>query len=80
LGLGFANWTRDGEAVVGERGRRVVRLSPVTGQIEWEVDLSGVRLLRAHGVGWMGLAPDGSPLIMRDRSTRDISALEWEAP
>jgi hypothetical protein len=32
------------------------------------------------GVYWMGLAPDGSPVIVRDRSTSDIYALDWEAP
>jgi len=29
---------------------------------------------------WMGLAPYGSPLLVRDRSTRVLYALDWEAP
>ncbi len=29
---------------------------------------------------WTGLAPDNSPLALRDISTFDIYALEWELP
>jgi dipeptidyl aminopeptidase/acylaminoacyl peptidase len=82
LPLGYANWTRDGESVVAlgsfaDQGGAIARWSPVTRQIEMKVDVTGLRLLDQ---GWMGLAPDDSPLISRDRSTRDIYALEWEAP
>jgi len=30
--------------------------------------------------GWTGLAPDDSPLALRDISTFDIYALEWQLP
>ncbi|MGO9273918.1 MAG: hypothetical protein ACLQOO_27365 [Terriglobia bacterium] len=29
---------------------------------------------------WTGLAPDGSPLLVRDASIQEIYALDWEAP
>jgi len=29
---------------------------------------------------WSGLAPDDSPLVLRDTSVQEIYALEWEAP
>jgi hypothetical protein len=29
---------------------------------------------------WMGLAADDSPLVMRDRGTRELYAFDWEAP
>ncbi|HET7216242.1 MAG TPA: hypothetical protein VFL79_21820, partial [Terriglobia bacterium] len=29
---------------------------------------------------WYGLAPDNSPLILRDAATQEIYALDWEAP
>jgi hypothetical protein len=29
---------------------------------------------------WVGLAPDDSPLLVRDAGTQDIYALDWEAP
>jgi hypothetical protein len=30
--------------------------------------------------GWVGPAPDDSPLLVRDAGTQDIYALDWEAP
>lgn len=29
---------------------------------------------------WMGLAPDGSPMVLRDTSIEEIYALDWKAP
>jgi hypothetical protein len=29
---------------------------------------------------WTGLAPDDSPLALRDIGTQEIYALDWEAP
>ena len=37
-------------------------------------------LTLAGGTPWMGLAPDGAPLILLDRSTSDLYALDWDAP
>jgi hypothetical protein len=32
------------------------------------------------GAPWMGLADDDSPLVLRDRTTRDFYVLEWDTP
>jgi hypothetical protein len=29
---------------------------------------------------WMGLAADDSPVLLRDATTEDLYALDWEAP
>ena len=29
---------------------------------------------------WLGLAPDDSPLLLRDTGTQEIYALDWETP
>ena len=29
---------------------------------------------------WVGVAPDDSPLLLRDTGTQDIYSLDWEAP
>jgi Tol biopolymer transport system component len=34
----------------------------------------------SQGGTWMGLAPDDSPLFLRDTGIQDIYALDWEAP
>jgi hypothetical protein len=51
-----------------------------TGRIEVLADLAGIPLAPRMGAPWMGLAPDDSPLVMRDRSTRELYALDWETP
>jgi hypothetical protein len=44
--------------------------------------VEGIPLLISFSfvVPWTGLAHDGSPLVIRDLSTRDLYALDWEAP
>ena len=32
------------------------------------------------GGGWYGIAPDGSPLLLRDRSIQEIYALDVDLP
>ena len=44
------------------------------------VDLAGIPLVLSEYGSWTGLAADDSPLVMRDRGTRDLYALDWEAP
>jgi hypothetical protein len=29
---------------------------------------------------WLGLAPDDSPMVLRDTRSQDMYALDWEAP
>jgi len=60
--------------------RRVVRWSRATSRLEAVADASDIPLLIWVTVPWMGLAPDGSRLVVRDRSTRGLYALGWVAP
>jgi Tol biopolymer transport system component len=82
LTIGHANWSRDGESFIGLNGvtRRIERWSRATRRLEPVADVGDIPLLTWVVVPWMGLAPDGSPLVVRDRSTRDLYALDWEAP
>jgi hypothetical protein len=41
--------------------------------------LKNFRQAGASG-SWLGLAPDDSPLLLRDTGTEEIYALDWEAP
>ena len=82
LTIGYPNWSRDGESFTGlnRATRRIERWSRATGRLEPVADVSDIPLLTWVAGPWMGLAPDGSPLVVRDRSTRDLYALDWEAP
>jgi serine/threonine protein kinase/Tol biopolymer transport system component len=48
--------------------------------IERLVDVKGIRFLNGIFGTWSGLAPDDSPLLLRDTSTDEIFALDWLAP
>jgi Tol biopolymer transport system component len=80
--IAYPNWSRDGQSFVGfnEATRRIERWSRATGRLEAVADVGDIPLLTWVVVPWMGLAPDGSPMVVRDRSTRDLYALDWEAP
>jgi Tol biopolymer transport system component/predicted Ser/Thr protein kinase len=82
-GIGaYASWSADGESVTSLDldTKRLLRWSRATGRVEVVADVGDIPLLTAFQVAWTGLAPDGNPLIVRDRSMRDLYALEWEAP
>lgn len=80
--LSYPTWTRDGRAVVGlnVRTHRIERRRLDSGRVEVVADLSGVPVVGILGAPWMGLAADDSPLVLRDRSTREFYALDWEVP
>jgi hypothetical protein len=80
--LTHPNWSRDGQSFVGLniRTRRIERWSRTTRRLETVAEVGDIPLVSWVHAPWMGLAPDGSPLVVRDRSTRDLYALDWEAP
>jgi hypothetical protein len=82
LGLAHMNWSRDGQALTGLNvpARRIERWSRKTRQLETVAEVGDIPLGSWVHVPWMRLAADGSPLVVRDRSTRDLYALDWEAP
>ncbi|MGH9512526.1 MAG: TolB family protein [Terriglobales bacterium] len=79
---GFPNWSKSGEYVYflhQEKQPSVMRLSIRDRKLERVVDLKNFRQAGlAHS--WLGLAPDDSPLLLRDTGTQDIYALDWQAP
>ena len=78
----WATFTPDGKALVGLNtdALRVEKFRFDTRRSEVVVDLRDQSLAFGGAVPWMGLGPDGSPLILQNRSTSDIYALDWEAP
>jgi hypothetical protein len=81
-GSTYANWTRDGRALVGYNpsDRRIERFSLATRRSEVVADLRGLALATQEGVGWIGLDGTDTPLVTRDATTVDLYALDWEAP
>ena len=54
-----------------------VRISDRT--LEQVLDLKNSHMGGYFGY-WLGLAPDDSPLLLRDTGNQEIYALDWEMP
>ena len=82
--IGYPTWSHDGEYIYFLNhlagGDQIFRVSAASHKLEEVVDLKNF-----HGapflVGyWMGLAPDDSPLMVRDAGTWDFYALRLALP
>ena len=79
--VGYPNWSRDSryihfDAPGADPAFYRVRISDR--KLERLVSLKDVR--RSGFFGWTGLAPDDSPMLVRDVGTEEIYALDWQAP
>jgi WD40 repeat protein len=80
--LGWLNWSKDGQYIyvldfTGKGAVLRIRISDHTS--ERVVDLKDFVTTGLWG-GSLSLAPDDSPLLLRDRGTQDIYALDWIEP
>ena len=81
-----AVWSHDTQYIYFDnfpsRDAAVLRVRISDHKLEHVTNLEGLR--RAESVTlnwpWMGLAPDDSPLLVRDIGSQEIYALDWEAP
>ncbi len=85
IGVGYPEWSRQGDYIYftgippGGQPSGVFRVRISDRKLEQVFSLKDVR--QAPGWGeWVGLAPDDSPLLVRDTGTQDIYALDWQAP
>ena len=78
---GFPNWSKDGQYiyVFGENGASVIRIRISDRQLERLTDLKSVKQTGFAGRS-LALAPDDSPLLLRDTGTQDVYALDWTEP
>ncbi|HYA62935.1 MAG TPA: hypothetical protein VED66_07005, partial [Candidatus Sulfotelmatobacter sp.] len=84
--VGFAEWTADSRYLYFDNGLSrdpaIYRLRLADRKVEQVVSLKdfGRAVFSANGAMWMGLTPDGSPLLMRDTGTQEVYALDFEEP
>ena len=57
-----------------------VRLRVVDGRRDTIASLAGLHQVVFHFGSWMGFAPDGSVLALRDVGLNEIFALTWAVP
>jgi Tol biopolymer transport system component len=81
---GYFNWSRDGKYIyfdtwlVNEPAFYKVRISDR--RLEQIVGLKNLRRTWGSWGPWTGLAPDDSPLLLRDTGTQEIYALDVNFP
>ena len=79
---GFPAWSQDGKYLYFQNWLTPGYYRIKLGQTRCEsvVDLKDLRRYRGPFNPWSGIAPDGSPLFVRDVSTDEIYALDLDLP
>jgi serine/threonine protein kinase/Tol biopolymer transport system component len=80
--MGFPNWSKSSDYVYflhEEDQPSVMRIRIRDRKIERVADLKNFRQTGFY-TQWLGMAPDDSPLLLRDTGTQEIYALDWQAP
>ncbi len=80
--FGYPSWTHDGTRVQLQDGSSIVRVRAADGQVERLGSFEHVPLVVTEGSwGWLGIAPDDSPLVLRRLSGGvEVYALDVEWP
>ncbi len=79
--LGYPNWSRDSQYVYyRDNGSDFFRVRINDHKVEPVVSDSHFRLAGGMFGTWSGLAPDDSPITLRDSSTEEIYALDVQWP
>jgi dipeptidyl aminopeptidase/acylaminoacyl peptidase len=73
-------WSHDGEYVymrdIHAGSPRIVRVRIPDGKMEEVLSLKDLPQVEDMFAGWIGLTPDDEPVVIRDRSTQEIYALD----
>jgi Tol biopolymer transport system component len=80
--LGWPTWSNDGKYIYvmdGTGKGAVLRIGIKDHQIERVADLQNFVAIGQGGSSF-SLAPDDSPLLLRDTGTQDVYSLDWIAP
>ena len=78
--MGFPNWSKNSDYIYflhEEDQPSVMRVRIQDHKVERVADLKSFRQTGFWSV-WLGLAPDDSPLLLRDIGTQEIYALDWQ--
>jgi eukaryotic-like serine/threonine-protein kinase len=82
--VAYPTWSRDSRYIYfdgsldSEEGYFRVRVAD--GKLERIFSLKGFQAAGGAFGNWSGIAPDESPLLVRDASIQEIYALEWDRP
>jgi len=84
LPIGYPSWSHDGQYIYFDttlsEDASFFRVRISDHKLERLLSLKGLRQYWSSFGSWTGLAPDDSPLLVRDTSSQEIYALDWQAP
>lgn len=84
LPMGFPSWSHDGQFIYFDTtitdDAAFFRIRISDRKVERLTSLKGMRRFWGVFGQWTGLTPDDSPLLVRDTSSQEIYALDWQAP
>jgi Tol biopolymer transport system component/DNA-binding winged helix-turn-helix (wHTH) protein len=84
LPIGYPSWSHDGRYIYFDTAlsedAAFFRLRISDHKLERLLSLKGLRRFWGQLGQWTGLAPDDSPLLLRDIGSQEIYALDWQAP
>ena len=77
----YPGWSQDGKYAYFLQQRPdmgAFRVGIRDRKVEKVVSVKGFQLTGYRGM-WLGLAPDDSPLLLKDTGSQEIVALDWQA-
>jgi serine/threonine protein kinase/Tol biopolymer transport system component len=84
MDVGWTNWSRDSKYIYFDTGLSenpaVYRVRVADRKLERIADFKGFRRVVFGWIPWSGVTPDGAPLVLRDISSQEVYALDFEAP
>jgi eukaryotic-like serine/threonine-protein kinase len=84
IGVAYPNWSRDSKYIyfrsLPEDQAWLCRLRIADAKLERLGSLKDIRQTGVFGWWWVGLTPDGSPLLLRDIGTEEIYSLDVDFP
>jgi Tol biopolymer transport system component len=82
--VGWITWSQDSKYIYFDSGlsedRAFYRVRVADHKLERLADLKGFRRVVLFGISWSGITPEDSPLLLRDTSSQEVYALDFEAP
>jgi hypothetical protein len=84
MNVGISDWSADGKYLYFDTGLgnnpALYRLHMSDRKLERLGTLKGFRRQIFSGFPWIGVAPDSSPILLRDTSSQEVYALDFEEP
>ena len=76
--IGCQTWAHDGQYLYVLGSSRVYKFRVPDGHVELAASLTDFETASPFGWGWFGLTPDDRVMVLRDRSTTEVYALDLE--